>query len=106
MKVSTFIDFANISNQIIDLWSKGEDGDLCRICSMMEWELLKSPYADCTFDKLFAVIPESIYKADHINIAIRERYGVSARDVAGCVVDCNSKDTVVNEEVIPTAIRE
>lgn len=74
MKVSTFIDFANIRNQIVDLWSYNEDGELCRLCSMMEWELLKLPYADCTFDKLFASIPESIYEADHINIAVREKY--------------------------------
>lgn len=74
MKVSTFIDFANISNQIVDLWFTGEDGELYRLCSMMEWELLKLPYADCTFDKLFAVIPESIYEADHINIAVKEKY--------------------------------
>ena len=83
MKVSTFIDFANISNQIVDLWSYNEDGELCRLCSMMEWELLKLPYADCTFDKLFAVIPESIYEADHINIAVKEKYIMSQKDKEG-----------------------
>ena len=83
MKVSTFIDFANISNQIVDLWSYNEDGELCRLCSMMEWELLKLPYADCTFDKLFAVIPESIYEADHINIAVKEKYTMNRKDKEG-----------------------
>ena len=83
MKVSTFIDFANISNQIVDLWSYNEDGELCRLCSMMEWELLKLPYADCTFGKLFAVIPESIYEADHINIAVKEKYTMSQKDKEG-----------------------
>ena len=83
MKVSTFIEFANISNQIVDLWSYNEDGELCRLCSMMEWELLKLPYADCTFYRLFAVIPESIYEADHINIAVKEKYTMSQKDKEG-----------------------
>lgn len=93
MKVSTFIDFANISNQIVDLWFTGEDGDLHRLCSMMEWELLKLPYADCTFDKLFASIPESIYEADHINIVIREKYPVNPKDAVGCIVDTTGVET-------------
>lgn len=94
MKVSTFIDFANISNQIVDLWFIGEDRELYRLCSMMEWELLKLPYADCTFDKLFAVIPESIYEADHINIVIRERYPMDLKNAtAGCIVDTHCVET-------------
>lgn len=95
MKVSTFIEFANISNQIVDLWSYNEEGELCRLCSMMEWELLKLPYADCTFDKLFAAIPESIYEADHINIVIREKYPVNPKYAAGCIVDTRGVDTVL-----------
>lgn len=94
MKVSTFIDFANISNQIVDLWFTGEDGDLHRLCSMMEWQLLKLPYADCTFDKLFAVIPESIYEADHINIVIREKYPMDLKKASGgCIVDTCGVET-------------
>ena len=96
MKVSTFIDFANISNQFVDLWYYNEDGDLCRLCSMMVWELLKLPYADCTFDKLFAVIPESIYEADHINIVIREKYPMDLKKASGgCIVDTTGVQTVL-----------
>ena len=76
MKVSTFIDVANIHNNTIWLWSKNSKNPGSSNCFYrgMEWELLRTSCADFTFKKLFGVVGLDIPKgeSDAIHIEVEE----------------------------------
>lgn len=106
MKIGTFIEFANISNQIIDLWMRDrKNDDLFLIYSGMEHELLKTSVCDLTFKRIFGHIPESMLEADHINIEVMEEYypieseHIKYSYTADCLVPITDENTVEEDNL-------